>query len=124
MIDVAVGVVYRGDVEILIARRPQGVEQGGLWEFPGGKVESGESPRDALTREIAEEIGIQIHHPEPWIRIRHNYPARAVRLIVYRVCKWNGVAAGLEGQEIRWVKRSDIGTFTFPVANDLIKRML
>ena len=56
MIDVAVGVVYRGDAEILIARRPQDVEQGGLWEFPGGKVESGESPRDALTREIAEEI--------------------------------------------------------------------
>src|SRR5690606_37293180 len=95
-IDVAVAVVLDAERRVLITRRHPDVHQGGKWEFPGGKRESGESILSALQRELHEELGISIH-PEtcqPLIRIRHVYPEKTVLLDVWRVAQFDGEPHG------------------------------
>ena len=89
---------------MLIAQRPQGRHQGGLWEFPGGKVEPGEDGRAALRRELREELGIEITIARPLIRVQHQYPDRAVLLDCWRVSHWEGKVHGREGQRIAWAR--------------------
>ncbi len=100
---VAAVVEHRGLV--LIALRSEDRHQGGLWEFPGGKREDGESVRDALTRELNEELGINVVAARPLIQVRHSYPDRNVFLDVWRVDAFSGEPHGKEGQPIRWVER-------------------
>jgi mutator protein MutT len=87
---------------LLIAQRPPGKHMAGGWEFPGGKIESGETRLEGLTRELAEEIGIKVLTAHPLIRIRHTYPERDVDLDVWAVTDFEGLPRGLEGQQLRW----------------------
>jgi 8-oxo-dGTP diphosphatase len=114
---VAVAVIEDPAGRILLARRPQHLHQGGLWEFPGGKVESGEDVRSALVRELEEEVGITLTCASPLIRIPYAYPDRKVLLDVWRVSAFENVAHGAEGQVIRWVEPNALHDYDFPEAN-------
>src|SRR6476619_2625198 len=103
IVHVAVGVIVNKDGKILIAKRPEQSHQGGLWEFPGGKVEQGESLFAALQRELFEELAIQIISTQPLIKIRHDYGDKIVLLDVHKVTEFIGEAKGNEGQPIQWV---------------------
>jgi 8-oxo-dGTP diphosphatase len=102
VIDVAVGVVMHTDGRVLLAERPPGKPSAGYWEFPGGKFEIGESPRQALARELHEELGVELDAAYPWITREYRYPDRSVRLHLYRVLSWHGEAHGREGQQVSW----------------------
>ena len=102
---------------ILLAQRPEGAHQGGLWEFPGGKVEPGESAGEALRRELREETAIEVRSHRPLIRVRHAYADRTVVLDVHRVTSWMGEATGLEGQPLAWVPPADLDRFPMPAAD-------
>jgi len=97
LVHVAVGVVARGS-DIFTTLRAKDAHQGGKWEFPGGKVESGETVTDALTRELAEEIGIDVLSSEPLILIEHDYGDKRVKLDVHRVTQFTGEPHGKEGR--------------------------
>lgn len=123
-VHVAVGVLVKPNGEILIAKRPQNVHQGGLWEFPGGKLEQGESTTTALSRELKEELNIDCQSFSPIIKIAHDYTDKSVLLDVQRVTNFNGEPCGNEGQPIRWVMPKDLHQYAFPVANHAIIRAL
>ena len=114
---VAAAVVVDSAARILIARRHDHLHQGGLWEFPGGKVEPGESVPAALARELHEELGIRVKQARPLIRIPYRYPDRNVLLDVWRVEQFDGEAHGAEGQPLRWVDAEKLCEFEFPAAN-------
>lgn len=117
VIHVAVGVVRDANGRILITQRAQHAHQGGLWEFPGGKVEAGEEVRTALARELAEEVGIRIDTATPLIKINHDYGDRRVLLDVWNVPRFGGEARGCEGQALRWISHEQFAHFDFPAAN-------
>ena len=117
VVHVAVGVVRNPQGDILIARRPAHVHQGGLWEFPGGKVEAGESLQLALQRELHEELDIDIVQTRPLIRIPHRYPDKQVLLDVWLVEAFNGVPHGKENQPIEWCSPAELWSRPFPAAN-------
>lgn len=114
---VAVGVVRDSDGNILITQRAKHAHQGGLWEFPGGKLEHGEEVLAALRRELREEVGILIDGASPLIKIHHHYPDLEVLLDVWRVDHFSGQACACEGQAMRWVASEDLNRYEFPVAN-------
>lgn len=116
-VHVAVGVVRNERGEILIARRHAHLHQGGLWEFPGGKVEPGESVQQALRRELREELAITVEDAAPLLKIRHWYSDRHVLLDVWQVSAFSGVPAGVEDQPIRWVAAGELSRYQFPSAN-------
>ena len=116
-VHVAVGVVLDSQQRILITRRAESAHQGGLWEFPGGKVEQGESVPAALARELLEELGISIAASSPLLCVDHDYGDKSVLLDVYLVTEFGGTAAGLEGQPLRWVYATALQEYTFPAAN-------
>lgn len=117
LIHVAVGVIQGDDGRILIARRPQHLHQGGLWEFPGGKVNPGEDIISALRRELQEEVGIHIRQTQPLITIEHDYGDRLVWLDVHRVHTFSGEPHGREGQLVQWVEIDELSEYEFPLAN-------
>lgn len=114
---VAAAVIVDDQGRVLIAQRPLEKHQGGLWEFPGGKVGSGEEVLAALNRELHEEVGINIEHARPLIRVQHRYPERAVLLDVWRVDRFRGRPEGREGQAIAWLKPEELPSRAFPAAN-------
>lgn len=101
-VDVAVGILMKPNGDVLMGQRPEGKPYAGYWEFPGGKVETGESVLEALKREFAEEIGVQILSAEPWCGVEHVYPHAHVRLHFYISHEWRGEPRGLEGQQLAW----------------------
>lgn len=121
---VAVGVLTAPDGRVLITRRAADVHQGGLWEFPGGKVEPGESVQQALVREFAEELGIAVHATQPLLLQPFDYGDKAVLLDVHRITDWSGEPRGLEGQPLAWVAPAALGEYPFPAANRPILRAL
>ncbi|GAA6130978.1 Nudix family hydrolase [Halopseudomonas sabulinigri] len=116
-IHVIAAVIKNSDGQILIAKRPDSAHQGGLWEFPGGKLEPNESRFAALRRELQEELGIEAIQARPLIDIRHDYPDKSIRLDVWLVDRFSGTAHGAEGQPIRWVQSAELNQFEFPAAN-------
>ena len=102
VVDVAVGVVLRGDGAVLLGQRPPGKPYAGWWEFPGGKLESGEPVAAALARELHEELGLEQAVSTPWVVRGHVYPHATVRLWFRRVRAWSGEPQGREGQAFRW----------------------
>lgn len=113
----AAAAIVDRDGRVLIARRPLHVHQGGLWEFPGGKLEPGEDIFAALSRELHEELGIDVLQARPLIRIPYSYPDRHVLLDVWRVDAYAGHAHGREGQEVRWVTFEELERYQFPPPN-------
>ncbi len=99
VVDVAVGVLIREDGKMLLASRPEGKPYAGYWEFPGGKIEEGESVHDALARELKEELGIAVTSSTPWFVTEHRYEHAHVRLHFRRSRRFAGVPAAHEGQE-------------------------
>lgn len=120
IIHVAVGVVQNRNREVLIAKRAADSHQGGLWEFPGGKVEAGESVEMALQRELQEELGISAQQLSPLIKIRHDYPDKSVLLDVWRVESFTGSPLGLQQQPVQWVSVEQLYDYDFPAANQPI----
>lgn len=102
---------------ILLARRPKHLHQGGLWEFPGGKLEHDETPLQGLVRELDEELGIGLSAARPLIQVVHDYDERAVLLDVWWVERWGGQPTPREGQIIEWVPRGSLGDRAFPAAD-------
>jgi len=101
-IDVAVGILMRENGDVLLGKRLEGKPYPGYWEFPGGKVESGESIEAALKREFREELDVTILSQEPWCCVEHVYPHAHVRLHFFISKNWQGQPKSREGQEIRW----------------------
>ena len=116
-IHVAAAVIRGVDGKILIARRAQAQHQGGLWEFPGGKVEEGETVQVALRRELAEELGIQVTEARPLIKVSHDYVDKQVLLDVWEVSAFTGEPHGAEGQPLAWVTVRELAHYDFPEAN-------
>ncbi len=109
--EVAAAVIQRSDGSLLLAQRPAGKLYPGYWEFPGGKVEPGESAIDALKREIREELDVEIVSATPWITRVHPYAHATVRLHFFRVTEWRGEFRGMEDQAHTWqrVDALDVG---------------
>lgn len=122
VVQVAAAAIFDDEGRVLITRRADDAHQGGLWEFPGGKVEAGETVRDALARELHEELGIEVQQARPLIRIRHDYPDKSVLLDVWRVDGFSGEAHGREGQPLTWVEPRTLSEYAFPAANQPIIR--
>jgi 8-oxo-dGTP diphosphatase len=120
---VAACVLFDGEGAVLIAKRPMGRPLAGLWEFPGGKVESGEVPEDALTRELQEELGIAIakRDLQPLTFASHAYPEFHLLMPVYLCRRWRGEIAAHEGQELLWVKPDTLHLYDMPPADEPLK---
>jgi 8-oxo-dGTP diphosphatase len=123
-IQVAVAVIINEAREVLISLRDQQAHQGGLWEFPGGKIEAGESVVQALGREVREELGINIDHSKPFKSIKYIYPDKQVELHVCLVEQFYGTPTGAEGQVLRWLAIDCLKPSVFPAANRSIIRAL
>lgn len=121
-VHVAVGVVEDEIGRILIARRPPDSHQGDRWEFPGGKVEPGETVAAALARELWEETGIRVASSDPLIRIPHDYSDKRVLLDVHRVAPEEATALPRQGQKLKWVSAAELADYEFPAANAAIVR--
>ncbi len=123
-VHVVAGVIYGEDGRILIACRPIDTHKGGLWEFPGGKLDPGETPREALVRELREELAIEVVSCEPLTEIRHDYPEKSVLLDFWSVTEFRGEPAGNEGQPIEWVTLASLVDYQFPEANQTVVELL
>lgn len=102
-IRVAAGILQDGAGRVLISQRRCAGAFDGLWEFPGGKIDAGESAEAALRRELKEELGIVVGRVEPYLDLDHDYPGRRVALQFFLVKDWQGTPAGVEGQALRWM---------------------
>lgn len=124
-VHVAVGVVLNGRGQVLIALRQEGQHQGGLWEFPGGKVEAGETCQHALVRELNEELGVRVLSSEPLIKVSHAYSDKSVILDVWTISNFTHTPFGKEGQVVRWVDILALSQYRFPRANiPIVKALL
>ena len=114
---VAVGIIRDGRGRVLLSRRHPESHQGGLWEFAGGKLEAGETPEQALSRELMEELGIRPGPLRPLLKVQHDYGDRRVLLDVWTLESFTGTPEGLEGQALAWVKPAELERYEFPPAN-------
>jgi len=101
--DVAAGILCDAHGRVLIAERRGGGPFDGLWEFPGGKIRQDETPNQALARELAEELGIEVTASSAFMSLRHEYDDRVVTIEFFIVSEWKSDPVGREGQELRWV---------------------
>lgn len=116
-IDVAIGIVVRAG-RVLVCQRRNGGDFGGLWEFPGGKCEAGESPRQCLVRELREELGIQVEPSRALDVLEHDYPTIHVRLHPFLCNLVAGEPHPLESQRLEWTDPPSLRTYSFPAANE------
>lgn len=114
---VVAAAIFDARGRVLLTRRDGPREHAGLWEFPGGKVESGETPFQALARELHEEIGIRIGDAQPLICVPHRYGEKRIRLDVYRIGKFTGRTRGMEGQAVSWVEPARLVNYSMPAAD-------
>jgi 8-oxo-dGTP diphosphatase len=108
VVEVAVGVLMNASGAVLLGQRPEGKPYAGYWEFPGGKVESGETLFAALFRELQEEIDVRIDQAEEFMVLEHDYPHAYVRLHICLVKSWQGQPRGLENQALEWLNIKDV----------------
>ena len=123
-IHVVVGIIRNKSNQVLIAERPAHTYKGGLWEFPGGKIEIDESALTALERELHEELGIHIEAAHNWFSFEYDYVDRLVLLDIWEVTHFSGVPHGAEGQKVKWVEIKDLNQFEFPAGNKIILEKL
>ena len=121
---VAVAAIFNKQGKVLISQRAKQSHQGGLWEFPGGKLEPGESVQVALARELEEELGIQVQQSAPLIRVYHNYADKRVLLDVWGVTRFNGSPIARQGQPLCWLDPATLDSRVFPQANAPIIKAL
>jgi len=119
VVHVAVGVILR-DSQVLLALRSSTQHQGGKWEFPGGKVEAGETVPQALSRELYEEIAITVTQSSAFMQLEYAYPEKTVLLDIYLVTGFDGQPHGREGQPLRWASSTELSAIEFPDANQPI----
>jgi 8-oxo-dGTP diphosphatase len=116
---VAAAALINGDGAVLLAQRPQGKSLAGLWEFPGGKIESGENPEAALCRELAEELGLDVEPKDlkPLTFASHAYPDFHLLMPLWTAQRWRGEPKGQEGQHLAWVQPQDLDSYPMPEAD-------
>ncbi|MFK8042219.1 8-oxo-dGTP diphosphatase MutT [Congregibacter sp.] len=124
LVHVAVAVILGDHEQVLLTQRHANSHQGGLWEFPGGKLEPGESLSSALIRELREELGIEVSAHYALLQIEHDYGDKRVLLDVHCVTEFDGEPSPCEGQPMRWVDVTELGDYAFPQANEPILRAL
>ena len=117
IVEVVAGVLQDARGRILLTRRTEGRDLAGLWEFPGGKREPGETPEAALARELREELGIDVEVGAPLIAVPQQYPHKRLRLDVRRIESWRGTPQGREGQALAWVPQSRLARYAMPSAD-------
>lgn len=121
VVEVVAGVILNTTrTQVLIALRKPEQHQGDRWEFPGGKIESDETPEAGLARELLEEIGIQVQQSQPRTIITHCYSDKHVRLHFWDVTQFAGEPIGCEGQQLKWVLLTELGSYCFPEANQVV----
>jgi mutator protein MutT len=114
---IGVAAIWNQTGQILIDRRKVGGTMGGLWEFPGGKIELGETVEACIAREIQEELAIEITVGDQLISIDHTYPTFHLTLTVHHCQHISGIPQPIESEEIRWVNIDDLSNYQFPAAN-------
>lgn len=119
-IEVAVGVVYNQRGQVLVGQRVVKDQYFQKWEFPGGKLEKGETAEQALKREFLEETALELRESKELMMVEHDYPDRQVRLYVHTVHSYKGEATELEGQALKWVEVSDLDELDFLAGNQVI----
>ena len=124
IVRVAAAVILRPDGQVLLAQRPAGKAYAGYWEFPGGKLEPGESPRAALDRELHEELGLRVRRAGPWLVQRFVYPHAHVELNFFRVFAWDGEPVGHDGQAFSWQTPGRFDVAPLLPANTTVLRAL
>jgi 8-oxo-dGTP diphosphatase len=119
MLLVAAAALVDADGRVLICQRPQGKQLAGLWEFPGGKVEAGETPEACLIRELEEELGIVVTHAclAPFVFASHAYESFHLLMPLYLVRRWEGTITAREHEALAWVKPSKLGDYPMPPAD-------
>ena len=117
---VAAGAFIDSDGRVLLAQRPPGKSMAGLWEFPGGKIETGERPEDSLIREAREELGIEVETAclSPLAFASHSYPDFHLLMPLFMCRKWRGVPRALEGQNLAWVRAQNLKEYPMPPADE------
>ena len=125
-IHIVAGVIFNQDKsQLFITKRPDHKHQGGLWEFPGGKVEQGETIEQALARELFEELGIHVSQQQPFEYLEFDYPDKSLKFDFIRVTQFSGQPYGKEGQQGKWVKLAELIHYPFPAANlPILERVL
>jgi 8-oxo-dGTP diphosphatase len=120
LILVAACALIDADGRVLIAQRPQGKSMAGLWEFPGGKVESGELPEETLIRELKEELGIEVKQEclAPLTFASYRYPDFHLLMPLYICRRWEGIVAALEAQTLKWVRPNKLRDYPMPPADE------
>jgi 8-oxo-dGTP diphosphatase len=126
LILVAAVVLVDADGRVLLAQRPEGKAMAGLWEFPGGKVDAGETPEVALVRELAEELGIDVTASclAPFTFASHSYPDFHLLMPLYVCRKWSGIPTAHEGQRLKWVRPAQLADYPMPPADKPLIAML
>lgn len=123
---VAAVALVDADGRVLIAQRPEGKSMAGLWEFPGGKVDAGETPEDALIRELREELAIDVTEAclGPFTFASHRYDDFHLLMPLYLCRRWNGTVTPVEGQALKWVRPVRLGDYPMPPADEPLVAML
>ena len=125
-VEVVAAIILDGDNRILMAQRADWQHQGGKWEFPGGKIEAGETHLQALSRELKEEVDLQIDTDqcELFQAVHHDYSDKQVSLYFYLVKGFSGQAKGLEAQPTQWIEQGELASLVIPDANQPIAQAL
>jgi 8-oxo-dGTP diphosphatase len=116
---VAAAALVDSDGRVLICQRPAGKQLAGLWEFPGGKVEAGETPEACLIRELEEELGVRVSHPclAPFVFASHEYEAFHLLMPLYLIRRWEGEVTAREHKALAWVKPMKLADYPMPPAD-------